>query len=156
MSSGSRRAVLPAHGSFFQIAGASWILGSACFVTSQVLEAKVPSLSVAGSLLQVIGVGALIVSILGILGGLARLGALLASSGQRAAAGTVWAVFAGMVLLPLLGLGAALLIPGLLAMVVVGRLGYVNVRLPVLLILVGMLAAARVAGWSGGVEGPPT
>ena len=125
--------------------------GMGLAVTSQVLKAKTSASPAVVSFIQVTGV---VLSLAGILWGLAALAALLGRCGDRISAAILWASVAGLVLLPFLGIGAAVLLPALLTLIVLGRLGSAPVRLPALVVLVGLLSAGLAAGWKSGVEGP--
>ena len=141
------------HGSILEVAGVAWIVGAAFVVASKLVREKTSLPSGAASTTQVIGVVALVLSVVGTVWGLAALARHLGRDDDWIGAVILWSVVAGFLLLPIL-VGGYLLIPGLVALIARGRLSHVDVRLPAAAVLAGLVTAALAAGWAGGIEGP--
>jgi hypothetical protein len=122
-------------------------------VTSKLVREKTSLPSGAVSTTQVIGVAAFVLSVVGMVWGLAVLASLVGGDRDWIGAVILWSVVAGFVLLPIL-IGGYLLFPGLAALIVRGRLSGVDVRLPAAALSAGLVTAALAAGWPGGIAGP--
>lgn len=152
-SAPARRIEIP-HAWMLEAAGISWVVAAALLVTAEYLDAETSLPSGLGSTTQVAGVVALWGAVLGIVCGFAALARLLARFGDRLGAALLWSAAAGIPLLGLLGLGAMLLVPALLGVMVRGRLGVVRVRRQTAAVLGGMVLTVFTIGWPADLDWP--
>ncbi|HYP22244.1 MAG TPA: hypothetical protein VEV43_01605 [Actinomycetota bacterium] len=135
-----------------ELAGIAWTAAAALVVLSLIVRRETSLSSAIASTIQVAGVVMLVAAVLGILWGLVSLARVLSWEGDLFGAGVLWAWSAGIVLLPLLFLGAYLLLPALVALIVRGRLGGIAVRLPAVAVVAGLATAGVGLGWPEGAR----
>jgi hypothetical protein len=96
----------------------------------------------------------LVTAVLGMVWGLATLAQVTWRAGDGLGAVILWSAAVGIPLVPLL-LGGYLLLPGLVALIVRGRLAGVDVRLPGAALLIGLFTVAFTFGWPEGLAWAP-
>lgn len=125
----------------------AWIAAPAFLTASQYVKRMTSLPSWLSSTTQAVGAAALFCAVLGIFWGLAALGAAARRAGDSWGRVVSWSAGAGIVLLPLYGLGANLLVLAIAVLIGRGRLAGVHVRLPASALLAGLVAAMFGAGW---------